>query len=278
MKNNNLEISFFEILASVKNGWKLILLAAFIGAIIQCANFYSRPKIFEAQALIGLGAIYNSSPSINASVSREQDDFFIDPVLLIGLIRNPTTYSDVLVDKCSSGSLEVQPESIAKSTSLTKYMGANLVLELKVNSNTQGAAINCLNGIIEELKRYEKSAMKFYFEAIEARLKILNSKINNHQKLIGDMKGNGELFFMWGLRMIDELSRLENQRDSLNFLIDSRSNSGLKLIGEPYASAQPINKPLKYLLLEGFLLGGIFGLIIIFLRLGVKKIKNNGFL
>lgn len=274
-KFRNMDISFFEIFDALRNSHRTLILLVFLGLLAQTIRYYAADKVYEAKSLIQLSSLYLSQPQ-NNSANTSGESFAsgnsIDSAMLIALMRNPTTYTDELLQSCSGKDLDT-PVKVASSVSLTKYMGASSLLEMKIQAVSPEVALNCTKGVLKKIELFESSIRKPFYNNLNKRLQILGGRILETKKLINSNFNRGENSTISLVILLNDLSKLERDKDLLLSNLEGESEQFSHIIGEAYAASTPIGKSLRVYVFEGLVFGLLLGLIIIYINLGIRKMK-----
>ena len=271
---SGLHISFMEMWLALKKGYSIVLLASFLGLMIQGIRYYSSEKVFEAKAFLQLGRIYGpqnqNKSSLDPTVGSTN---YLDSASLIALLHNPTTYPEGVQDNCSSASNRYSSQKIATSLIVNKYMGVNTLLELKVFGPSPAIALSCTMSIIERIKLFESAHIKPTYRNLNQQLKTLDTRITDIQRMITTSNNKGEGSVVASSLLMNDLYRLQVQKDAIvNSFSEGPFDSSF-LVGEVYSTGDPMSKNLKILLFEGLVAGALIGLIAIFMNLAIRKIK-----
>jgi hypothetical protein len=277
--NSGLDISFMEMWLALRNGYIIILLASFLGLMVQGIRYYQSDRVFEARALIQLASIHGLQNQDRPS----NEDFapassfgirnYLDSAIVISLLRNPTTYSQAMIDICSLPGQPITAEKIASTIVLNKYMGVNSLLELKVFGPSPDIAVNCTMSIIEKLSSFESVFTKSYYANLNRQLKALDIRITDIRNTIVVNDNKGERPIITSIFLMNDLYKLQAQKDIIVNVLSGEPTQNWLLVGEVYSSGKQISKSLRSLLFEGLVVGVLIGLIAIFMNLAIRKIK-----
>jgi Chain length determinant protein len=251
-----LNFSLVEIIGIIKNAWKTIVFMGGMGLIGSFAYLLITPKFYEATAQIRLAQISQVNPANPFGTVVEE------PTSLISRMQFPTNYSAGTLIACGYENNTKSRLALSKSAKFSVIKGVANAIELKVLSLSLQGAADCANAIFLQVQALQEEVSKPFVEEAKTKLIADNERIEAAKALILKADKSGNAMSAAYLSARDELTYFLTDREKMTDLINSAKNRGTRLASPIYVAEKPV-KPKKIpILVNGLLLGILFGLVI----------------
>lgn len=262
--NNESEISLLDILIFLKGAWKTIVITGILGLGASSLYLLLTPNQYEAVAIIQMARI--PAPN-NSGESIEQ------PAALIARMSLPNSLDEAVMRSCGMENQPNAPTKISKVVKFTIPKGVASVVELKVTLPAPELANACATSVIDLISKTWVQKIGVIQEANQTQLDKVNERLAEDTGLLAKARQPGAPISPTYFALLSEIRYLEDEREKLLNLIDSKQLQ--ESIQQPaiYIADKPIYPKKAVSFLVGTLGGLFLGVLIALARQMIVKLK-----
>ncbi len=253
------EISLKNIIDFLKESWRTILGAGFIGLLGSVGFLAITPNQYEVVAQIQMLQISLNSNGNNTNPLGVNVE---DPNLLLARLRLPTTYGAAEIKECGLEKEKRASESLVAMSKFSVVKGASSVIELKINMKNREQGLNCSHALFEMIRKSQNNLIQPYIQEAKELLTNYEERVNAARNIVARADKSGAALSAAYLANRDEVKFLTDEIIRLNNFISNSDMRQTKLVSPIYASEIPVFPKKNIALISGLLVGFFLGLVL----------------
>jgi capsular polysaccharide biosynthesis protein len=254
------EISLKNIIDLLKESWRIILGAGFIGLLGSMTFLVITPNQYEVVAQIQMLQISsNNSSGNNANPLGVNIE---EPNLLLARLKLPTTYGAAEIKECGLEKEKMASESLVAMSKFSVVKGTSSVIELKINMKNREQAFKCSRALFEMIRESQNNLIRPYIQEAKELLTNYEERVNATRGIVARADKSGAALSAAYLANRDEVKFLTDEIIRLNNFISNSDARQTKLVSPIYVSEIPVFPKKNIALISGLLAGFFLGLVL----------------
>lgn len=258
------EISLKRIVDFFARNLRRIFLFGMAGAAASVAYVGMTPKAYEARWQMSMAQMVAAS---NSNSNSEE------PAALIQRLRSSSTYSPLVLDRCSKSGEEVG-EYLDKTLQVKTVKNVPNTADFKLRALSVDQASSCANAIIAMVIEQQRLIISERQAGRQEQLVQYQQALKDEMRQLERLKKT-ELGNFGYLAMLDKLTWLRARIDGLQEELFLSQKYPAKLNAPIEVSRKPVSPNVPLVLTLGSLLGLMFGLAYAIARDGWRKMKSE---
>lgn len=263
---NNDEISIWDIVNFLKEGWRWLAGGVLAGAVGAVGFIVLSPAQYEATAIIQPATVGMPATTTTTTTTKGAE---VEPVVqTLERLKLPTFYSEALIEACRAPSAV----SLASSVKASQVKG-NSLIQVSFRADTVAAATACVNAVVERLATSQATLAAPMIKTLEEQVAIIRQQLNEAEAFQAQLEkrtvaspNDVSLLMLNALSKREEVARLQKLLTDQKVQLSAPLTQPLQLLEPVYAPDRAVF-PKKLPTLAGGLLGGlVFGGLVFFVR------------
>lgn len=267
------EISFYDIYEFLKDGWKTIAATTVLGGAIGVGTAFVLPEKFVASAKIQPGRVLGEDVE-KAEVLTEK-------------MRMPTYYSQQSFIACDVA------DSANPGLTLATALNPNVVrnsafVSVSFKSTNINTSIACLNAVLDDVKQNQSETAERQIAIATATLNKEKEQLKLAEDFISSLSPKTLTFdfkdrqfsasqLLFGILQSNqnEITNLKSSIQITELLLNHPQTKPASFITPIYSPSQKVEPKRSLIALISVLAGGFIGLMLLVLRRGFKRVKEQ---
>ena len=259
------EISLFELLEKLKEGWRYVLCGALVGVFIVVTAIFALPNRYEAVAIVQVGQVVQLGQVVQVGQVGQYVGVPVEPATQ-AIERMKSAAFQKGVSESMKGGSGVISAQLIKSTAT---QGPSALIELKAISRSPEAATKTVEVSVQELAKRHAEISKPSVDRLIAEADLAQEKLKQAEV---ELEGLNKLSASAGIKddrftQLSLITSLRLQKEAeifsqrqmvinLKAAMNPPTTESAKAIEAVFVSGQPVS-PKKGLLLVLGLVGGL---------------------
>lgn len=263
-KQDEDEISLWDILDFLKDGWRWLAGGLLLGLACTVVYLVATPKIYEATAILQPATVGLSTTTTTTTMKGAE----VEPVAqTLERLKLPTFYTDELVKACGASSIQ----ALASSISASQVKG-NSLIQVAYRAPSVASAEACVNAVIAQLIKSQTAVAAPLIKTLEEQLGLTQRQLNEAEGFQSQLEkravatSDSASLLVLALSKRENVVRLQKLVGEQKVLLSVPVTQPMQLLEPVYAPERPV-LPKKLPALAGGLFGGlVFGGLAFFVR------------
>ena len=249
--NEELSISFLNLMNFLKKTWKTVIVFIFLGIAIALTYIFLAPNQYEATAQIRLAQINFSLSSAPLGTPVE------DQASLLARLQFPGNFGKSTIQACGYEDRPQPSQALAKNLKFSIAKGMVNIIELHLLAPSIEKASECVKAVVTQVGLLQQEMISPYVDDAKAELLIDNERLDSARRIIAKADQSGNAFSAISLAARDEMTFFLAEREKKLALIRSAEQRNTKLASPIFIGQKPVS-PKKVICLLAGMLGGLF--------------------
>ena len=250
------EISLWDILDFLKDGWRWLAVGVLAGAVGAVGFVLVSPAQFEAVAIVQPATVGMSTGTGAAMTTKGVE---VEPVVqTLERLKLPTFYDEAMLQACQSASRQALSGSVKAS-----QVKGNALIQVSYRAPTTALAEACVNAVVGQLTRSQTTMAEPVIKTLEEQLVLTKKQLTESEGFQGQLEkratssaDGASLLMLNALSKREEIVRLQKLLIEQKVQLSAPLTQPMQLLEPIYAPERPV-APKKLPVLAGGLLGGL---------------------
>ena len=267
------EISFYDIYEFLKDGWKTIAATTVLGGAIGVGTAFVLPEKFVA--------------SVTIQPTRVLSEDIEKVAVLAEKMRSPTYYSQQSFIACDVA--DSANPGLTLATALNPNVARNSVfVSVSFKSKNINISTACLNAVLADVKQNQNKKAESKIKAVNANINVEKEQLKRSENFISSISQNllrldikdskfPALQFVFGMLASyqKEITQLKSNILKTELLLGEPDTKPASFINPIYSPSQKVEPKRSLIAVISVLAGGFIGLMLLVLRRGFKRVKEQ---
>lgn len=252
MQTEDNEIGLIDLFLFLRSNRKRIMLGGLVGILLSVAYLALTPKKYEARWQVQMAQFANS----NCGTSNNAEE----PVTLIQRLRIPTAYSIEVRQGCGMPEDGEFGEYLGGTLKVEATKNTVNVVDMKITGSEREQVKICAEAITSMIAVQQRGMIEERSVGRQVQLVQYEQALKEEQQQLERIK-KSELGNFGYLAKLDKLSRLHTKIDGLQEEILLAQLHPARVVVPIYIPSKPIAPKAEFVLLMGFVLGLLLGVL-----------------
>ena len=261
-KDDN-EISLWDIVDFLKEGWRWLAGGVLAGAIGAVGFVLVSPAQFEATAIVQPATV--GMPTTTTTTRGAE----VEPVAqTLERLKLPTFYDEAMLQACQAPSRQALSGSVKAS-----QVKGNVLIQVSYRAPTTEVAEACVNAVFAALARSQAEIAAPIIKTLEEQLSLSRQRLADEkafqteaEKRVSGAADGVSLLMLKALSKREDIVQLQRQLVDQSVQLSAPITQPVRLLEPIYAPERPVS-PKKLPVLAGGLFGGlVLGGLVFFVR------------
>jgi capsular polysaccharide biosynthesis protein len=239
-----------------------ILKSSLLGLALAGLYVAITPKVFEARWQVAMAKM--SSTNTYAVINAEE------PAALMQRLRSPTTYSDQVLEVCGyAKDKEEMNDYLNKALQVQVVKNVADVVDFRLRAESVAQVKRCADALVAMVIEQQRNIIQEQLVGRQDQLMQYQQSLQDEMHQLGRINKT-EMGNFGYLAELGKLSWLRTRIDQLQVEISLSQKRPATLISPLEVSNKPVSPKLLLVLILGWLLGFIIGVVVLMVREGWK--------